>query len=177
MTRLRSYLAVLTLLALDPSRAARAGDTTQKIAGPSASPTKATTPTSPVMITKPANNALVTNDGLASGTFDSSIKDDIWVFVCPAKAPDKCWPQSPDASKGAPAVMNRQKSEWSTPVGFGGPPQSYEIAVYTASKSASAQIGKLLQRWATKNDYQGLKLDKLAKLALVERHRITVRKP
>jgi len=132
-------------------------------------------PRSSVTITNPANNALVAKAALATGTFDSSIAGDIWVFVWPELAPGKGWPQTPNAADGAPAVLNKQTSIWSTPVGFGGPPQSYEIAVYTASKPASARIGRLLKNWAKRGDYPGMTLNQLD--GLVERHRITVRKP
>ena len=126
------------------------------------------------MISTPANNALVKDNGLASGTFESSITDDIWVFVWPAQAPGKGWPQSPNAADGAPAALDKQRSQWATPVGFGGPPQSYEIAVYTATKATSARIGKLLKKWAKTNNYPGMTLNQLD--GLEERHRITVRK-
>jgi hypothetical protein len=132
-------------------------------------------PRPPVTITKPADNADVESGGLASGTFDASIKDDIWVFIWPGQAPGRGWPQTPNAADGAPAVVNKQKREWNTPVTFGGPPQSYEVAVYTASKAASARISKLLKQWAKANDYPGMTLNQLD--GLVEHQRIRVQRP
>ena len=177
MARLRFYLPALAILALNPSPTARAQDTTQKIAGKPSEPPKTPSearPLSPIVITTPANNALVRGDAVVSGTLDPTITDDIWVFVLPAQAPTKGWPQSPDAAEGAPAALNKQRNQWSTPVGFGGPPQSYEIAVYTATKATSARIGKLLKKWAKTNNYPGMTLNQLD--GLEERARITVRK-
>jgi hypothetical protein len=168
------FLALAILAALHTNRPARAGDTTQTVGG-QPDRDKAAKPSSPVMITTPADKGLVKPDALARGTFDSSVTDDIWVLICPEKTPTTCWPQSPDAKAGAPAVINKQKGEWVTPISFGGPAQSYEIAVYTASKDASTRIGKLLKKWAKANDYPGLAFSQ--RNGLEEQHRITVRKP
>jgi hypothetical protein len=128
-----------------------------------------------VAITYPIDNALVENDALVRGTVAASITNDIWVFVWPKRAPGMGWPQSPNAAEGAPAVRDKEKNEWATPVGFGGPAQSYEIAVYTANKTASIRVGNVLKRWAKDKEYPGMTSNQLE--GLVERHRITVRKP
>jgi hypothetical protein len=168
------FLALAILAALHTNRPARASDITQTV-GSQPDSAKAAKPSSPVVITTPADKALVKPDSVARGTFDSSVTDDIWVLVCPEKTPTTCWPQSPDAKAGAPAVITKEKREWVTPISLGGPAQSYEIAVYTASKSVSARIGKLLKKWAKSNDYPGLSFGQ--RVGLVEQHRITVRKP
>jgi hypothetical protein len=127
-----------------------------------------------VSIASPADKSVVKEAAVVSGSVDRSVGDDIWVFVWPEQAPGKGWPQSPDASKGAPA-FNDRAGKWSTPVGFGGPAQSYDIAVYTAPKKISKWLGAKLKAWAQKNDYPGMTLNDLT--GLVERHRIRVRKP
>jgi hypothetical protein len=131
-------------------------------------------PPAPLLtITSPADNSVVMDDTLASGTCSPSIAGDIWVFVWPGRAPGKGWPQSPDADKGAPATRNQEK--WSTPISFGGPPQSYEIAVYVATPAASRRLSELLAGWARRNSYPGMTIASLPQ-GLVENQRIRVTK-
>ena len=58
---------------------------------------------------------------------------------------------------------------------LGGPLQSYEIAVYTASREASDTLGKLLKEWAKKNNHPGLVVQDLPR-GLQERHRIRIKR-
>jgi hypothetical protein len=174
MARARFYFLALAIPAALHSNQARAGDITKTVGSRPDQPKPAKL-SFPVMITTPADKALVGPDAVARGTFDSSVTDDIWVLICPEKAPTTCWPQSPDAKAGAPAVVDKKKKEWVTPISFGGPAQSYEIAVYTASKNVSARIGKLLKKWEKANKYPGLAFNQ--RDGLIEQHRITVRKP
>lgn len=56
---------------------------------------------------------------------------------------------------------------------FGGPPQSYEIAIYEATKSASKTLSDLLIEWYNNNNYPGIHLSRLP-IGLVEKDRIKV---
>jgi hypothetical protein len=136
---------------------------------------KPTTPTMPAVIRTPSNKGVVSNSILVSGTSDGSAAGDIWVLVWPELAPGRGWPQSPDAASGSPAVLKRETGEWSTVASFGGRPQSYDIAVYTASRAASRQLSNLLRLWARRGDYPGMTLNQIP-TGLIEQHRITVRK-
>jgi hypothetical protein len=134
---------------------------------------KAPPPAASLVITTPADNSVVADDALASGNCNHSVAGDIWVFVWPERAPGKGWPQSPDADRGAPATRNQEK--WSTPISFGGPPQSYEIAVYVATPAASRRLSELLAGWARRNSYPGMTIASLPQ-GLVENQRIRVTK-
>jgi hypothetical protein len=97
--------------------------------------------------------------------------DDIWVLVWPEKAPKRFWQQSDDATQGLPAA--KQDGKWSVQCSLGGPPQKYEIVVYTANQAASGMLSTTLKRWAESNRYPGL--TKLPD-GLTEQDRITIRK-
>ena len=171
------FLAALAMLALAAAQPARAEDKTAKAKSQPADAPKAAPadkPASSFAIKSPADKAVVLDQALVTGTVDATVKEDIWVVVWPKLAPGKGWPQSPNAAEGAPAVRDTEKNAWSVPVAFGGPAQSYEIAVYTATKAASAQIGKALKQWAKADKYPGLTSAQLGKLT--ERSRITVSK-
>jgi hypothetical protein len=129
-----------------------------------------------VTITRPENNSHVKEEADAEGTCRSSVAGDVWVFVWPELAPGRGYPQSPNAGKGSPASCNKEEEQWSTPIFFGGPPQSYEIAVYVANAAASKEIATLLVSWAKVNKYPGMPLRSLPK-GLVEKQRIQVTKP
>jgi hypothetical protein len=107
------------------------------------------------------------------GTYSEKIKDDIWVIVWPDKSL-RGWPQSDDAGGGVPAV--KKNGKWSVTCYFGGPPQSYEITVYTATRSASNFLGAKIKEWYKQNDYLGLLVDQIPE-GLTEKHRIQITKP
>ena len=91
-----------------------------------------------VKITKPKDKVFVGDSETVTGTYTEEIKDDIWVALWPELVPDRCYPQSDDPAAGAPA--SKRKGKWSVICHFGGPPQSFEIVVYTATPFASQFI-------------------------------------
>lgn len=122
-------------------------------------------------IITPQTGAIVTNETIAKGSYLSSNDNDIWIFVWPENARNVGWPQSDSAAHGIPAF--KKNGQWSVRCYFGGPPQSYEIAVYEATKSANNTLRDLLVSWYKKNDYPGLHLSQLPN-GLVEKDRIKV---
>lgn len=120
-------------------------------------------------IITPESGSTVTGEIIVKGT--NSNDNDLWVFVWPEKARNVGWPQSDSAAHGIPAF--KKGAEWSVRCYFGGPPQSYEIAVYEATKSASKALSDLLISWYKNNDYPGLHLSQLPN-GLVEKDRVTV---
>ena len=107
-----------------------------------------------VMITQPRNGNSVPGEIEISGTHSKEINDDIWVIIWPEKACGKGWPQSNDAESGSPAL--KKNGQWFVYCYFGGPPKKYEIAVYTATDSASLFLGSNLKECYKKNDYKGI---------------------
>jgi hypothetical protein len=126
-----------------------------------------------IVISQPANGAIVPGEADASGKYDPSITDDIWVFVWPEEAPMMGWPQSDDAEHGLPCA--KRDGKWTVHCYFGGPLQSYRIVVYTATPSASNFIASNLRRWYKINDYKGISRTNLPQ-GLKEQQEITVRK-
>jgi hypothetical protein len=110
-------------------------------------------------------------EGHARGWFSG----EVWVAVWPELAPGLGWPQSPNAFRGEPALLNREKGTWSSPVFLGGPPQTYEIVVYLASESASEAMRQAMRRWAAYGHYPGIAVAKLPD-GVVEQQRIRVKK-
>ena len=137
-------------------------------------PTGQSTPLGVVRITDPSNGASVTADLTIRGTYSAEVVDDIWAFVWPAEAPGRGWPQTDDASVGRPGI--KVNGAWSTRAGLGGPPQRYDLVVYTATPSASGFLRETLIAWSRTGDFQGIVVAGLPQ-GLVERHRITVTKP
>ena len=111
-------------------------------------------PPKDVMTTQPGDGATVPGVLKVEGIYIEDINDDIWVFIWPDLAPDIGWPQSDSAESGAAAL--KESGRWSVTCYFGGPPQDYEIAVYTASASASAVIANKLKEWYRNNNYPGI---------------------
>lgn len=109
-----------------------------------------------------------------TGTYSQDSKDDIWVIIWPEKAGGSGWPQSDDAKTGAPAI--KKDGRWSVTCYFGGSSQDYEIAVYTATKSASAFLRDKIIEWYKNGNYPGISATSLPK-GLTERQRIKVKKP
>jgi hypothetical protein len=124
-----------------------------------------------VIITSPKNSANVGNGCLVSGDYHN-VDQDIWVVIWPEND-IKGWPQSPSSIKKMPAKKENYK--WSVYCSFGGPGQSYEVVVYTATPEASKFIGDKIHEWAINNDYVGLFKEELP-VGLAERGRITVKK-
>jgi hypothetical protein len=128
-----------------------------------------------VTLEAPKTGAVVSGSEVTvSGRYTADVKDDIWVIVWPEKAPGKGWPQTLDAARGVPAAKE-PGGQWLVGCTLGGPPQSYEIRVYTATRQASARLAKLLEQWARKKDYPGLLTPDLPP-GLTERARITIRR-
>ena len=127
-----------------------------------------------VEISEPKHNSTGPNESIrAKGTYAAKVTDDVWVLVWPADTPDTGYPQSDNAREGQPA--SKRDGEWHVRCGLLGPPQNFDIAVYTASKGASAELGKLFREWTTEKHYPGLKQADLPK-GLTEQHRITFTK-
>jgi len=124
-----------------------------------------------IIITQPHNRDSVPGEIEVSGTYSEEIKGDIWLIVWPEKARGKGWPQSDDAESGAPAL--KKNGRWSVYCYFGGPPQRYEIVVYTSTHSASLFLGSKLREWYKNNDYKGISAVNLPN-GLFERQRILV---
>lgn len=125
-----------------------------------------------VTISIPKSGGTVDEDTVeVGGTYSPKIAEDIWVLVWPEKAPKKFWQQSDEADKGRPAT--KQDGKWSVQCTLGGPPQQYDIAVYTANRAASAELSQTLKKWAEAGRYPGL--TKLPD-GLTEQARISIRR-
>lgn len=125
-----------------------------------------------VRISDPKPGAVVREDAVdVSGTYSPKMAEDIWVLVWPAKAPRKFWPQSNDGTKGEAAT--KQDGKWTVQCALGGPPQKYEIAVYTANHAASKVLSDTLKSWTERDRYPGL--TRLPE-GLTEQARITIEK-
>lgn len=128
-----------------------------------------------VTIEAPLANASVAGPALTvGGRYCAGVKDDLWVFVWPEQAPGKGWPQSPDADRGLPAAKD-PRGTWLVGVNLGGPPQSYDITVHTASLQASRELGRALVAWARDGHYPGISASDLP-AGLTERGRVTIRR-
>lgn len=127
-------------------------------------------------INSPADGSSTTATVItAAGTFAPGLNDDIWLFVWPELSPDRGWPQSPNASAGLPAARNTARLEWSSPASLGGPPQAYDLAVYTASRAASNTLRDLLMEGARTGNHLGLTTAELPG-GLAEQERIRIRR-
>jgi hypothetical protein len=127
-------------------------------------------------ITDPGDGAVVTaGDIVVLGRYASDLNDNIWVLVWPELAPGLGYPQSPDAARGLPSTKDPQRLTWSVPVTLGGPPQTYDIRVYTADTAASNALGAILARQVATSTFAGLRRDELP-LELHEQQKITIRK-
>ncbi|NOQ27784.1 MAG: hypothetical protein GQ564_20670 [Bacteroidales bacterium] len=123
-------------------------------------------------ITIPQDNGVVESIIVVKGNY-KKIDEDLWLIIWPEKGGNKGWPQSDDALNGRP--VNKSNGRWSVSCCLGGPPQSYDIALYSASKKASEVLGTTMKDWVKSNDYPGLYINNLPK-GLKELDRITVRK-
>jgi hypothetical protein len=161
---------------LFPARAPASGGTVNppNTSPPQSPPVSGTPPAVlGIVITQPADNDMVAGEGDVSGSYDPSISDDIWVIVWPEKAPGKGWPQTDDGKQGLPCA--KRDGKWTVHCFFGGPPQRYRIAVYTATPAASNIISTELRSWYMKNDYMGITRANLPQ-GLKEQGEIKVRK-
>lgn len=125
-----------------------------------------------ITIIQPRNNTAVSESEEIIGTYSDGIKGDIWIIVWPEKAPGKGWPQSNDAAEGISAL--KDNGRWLVNCFFGGPPQRYDIAIYTSTHSASLFLKDKLKKWYKYNDYKGIST---LPSGLLERERIQVFKP
>ena len=128
-------------------------------------------PSPMVTIDSPSDGATVSvRDLTVSGTFAHVPADEtIWVVVWPELAPGQGWPQSPNAAAGQPPVQGG--GLWSSPVSLGGPPQSYVVAVYTASPAASATVRQILTTQAA-TEFFGVSRNELG--GIVEHDQVTI---
>lgn len=124
-------------------------------------------------IVQPRNGNFVPGEMNVYGTYSKEITDNVWVFIWPERARGRGWPQSDDPQSGAPAL--KKNGKWSVYCYFGGPPQRYEIAVYTATPAASFFISTKLKEWYKSGDYKGISVVNLPD-GLLERQRIQVTK-
>lgn len=136
-------------------------------------PTGQPRPVGTVRITDPSSGATVSTLLPVRGTYSADVADDIWLFVWPAEAPGRGWPQTDNPTVGRPAV--KVNGAWSVPASLGGPPQRYDIVVYTATPSASGLLRETLIGWSRTGDFTGIVVAALPQ-GLNERHRITVTK-
>lgn len=136
-------------------------------------------PTGPiehVFITYPSNGASVPDSIQVLGTYTDDFEGSewsIWVILWPEDSPGIGWPQSDNAVEGTPAVKNN--GSWSVTCWFTGPPQSYDIAVYTGTAEASRVLVTLLIDSYRRDEYSGI-LEINLPAGLVERDRITISK-
>lgn len=87
------------------------------------------------------------------GKFAQGVNEDIWLIIFAEQAPGIAYPQSPNPPAGLPAAKDAGRFEWTVPVVFGGPPQSYELRVYTANRSASDLLSANLRASAVSGNY------------------------
>jgi hypothetical protein len=120
----------------------------------------------------PPNKGIVSNATIVRGNY-SDINNDLWVVVWPEQGGNTGWPQSNDALNGKPAT--KSNGQWSVTCTFGGPLQSYEIVLYSASQNASEVLSTTMREWANANNYPGINISMLPE-GLEELDRITVRK-
>lgn len=126
-----------------------------------------------VAIGYPRDGGSVAATSEVEGTYGADVDEDIWVIVWPAEAPDRGWPQSDNAAAGAPAT--KSTGTWRVTSSFGGIPQNYDIAVYTATSAASNYLGGLLKQWYRMDNYPGMLRSALPN-GLAEEQRIRVYK-
>lgn len=126
-----------------------------------------------ILIARPQNGADVEQGVDVSGTYSADSNSDIWLFVWPQNAPGLGWPQSERPESGAPA--EKKNGKWFVKAWLGGPPQQYELAVYTATKAASAFLKNRLREDYRKKSFNGISERDLPD-GLVEKSRIQVTK-
>jgi hypothetical protein len=125
-------------------------------------------------MTSPGEGSTVSEVNIvARGTFAQGLDEAIWLLVWPEQVPDLGYPQSPNAAAGLPANTNTARLEWSVPVTLGGPPQAYDLAVYTASDSANRRLKETLMTWARTNNFAGIPFRELPE-GLNEEQRIRI---
>lgn len=92
-------------------------------------------------ITEPPNGRTIESASVtASGTYGpAGSTASLWLLVWPDLAPGVGFPQSASASAGEPASKNPAATPptWTTVATFGGPPQGYELVLYSATPEAS----------------------------------------
>jgi len=127
-----------------------------------------------VTITNPKNSSVVGDDVTLLGRYSAAISDDIWVIIWPEKTLGLGWPQYGDPLLGT--SVNKKQGLWSVNAHFGDPPQNYEIAVYTSSRTASSYLQQQYKQEFNKGkEYPGIFLKELPD-GLIEQDRIIVQK-
>lgn len=110
-------------------------------------------------ITSPINGETVRTASITvRGNFspaDLAATKDLWVIVFP-QMNDRGYPQSPNAQRGDPALIDQAGRTWSTPTALGGPNQRYRIAIYTAESGASNALRDHVSGWWLTGRFLGL---------------------
>ncbi|MHC4309628.1 MAG: class I SAM-dependent methyltransferase [Planctomycetota bacterium] len=96
-------------------------------------------------INKPEEGAIVGTQMIVSGTYSKNLSKDIWVIIWPENAPGLGWPQFGDPVKMTSA--KKSNGNWSAICNFGGPPQGYEILVYTSHIAGSLLLQQRCQKY------------------------------
>jgi hypothetical protein len=123
-------------------------------------------------IDTPSDGSVVHDDFVrVTGHVEPSVSGDLWVVLYPERAPGRGWVQSSDVSRGAPAV--RVGDRFRVGAFLGGPPQSYDVVLYSASPEASHVFAGYLQEAAAKDRHVGLSTVDMPK-GLVELSRVTI---
>ena len=129
------------------------------------------------IITEPgAGFASATPNLVVRGSYAAGTNDNIWVLVFPDQANGLAYPQSPNAAAGLPATKDPTRLTWSVPISLGGPPQTYDIRVFTTDAFASNALSQTLIRWVAQNFFPGLSPAELPPSGLFEQHKITISK-
>jgi hypothetical protein len=76
------------------------------------------------------------------GTYSGNLEGrEIWILVYPSNL--QYYPQSPNACDQLPS--NASEGQWGTSIGFGGPPQQYDIVVTVTSTNSEAS--RVFKNW------------------------------
>ena len=125
-------------------------------------------------IDEPVNGSVIDDDFVqVSGRLDPSVKGDPWVLVYPHRAPGRGWPQSGDASRGVSAV--RHGDQFQVGAFLGGPPQMYDIVVYSTTSEASRLFSAYLQQASLSGKHTGISSVDMPS-GLQELARVTIRR-
>ncbi len=128
----------------------------------------------PVTITNPKASSIVRDDVILLGRYSPDVVEDIWTIIWPEKTLGVGWPQYGNPALGTP--VTKQQGHWSVNAHFGDPPQSFEIAVYTSSPTATSFLQQQFKDATSQGKaYQGIKKTDLPE-GLIEHERISVKK-
>jgi hypothetical protein len=127
-----------------------------------------------VTISNPTNDSVVGDNVTLLGKYSATILDDIWIIIWPEKTLGSGWPQYGNPQLGTP--VNKNNGQWRVNAHFGDPPQSFEIAVYTSTQTASSFLQQQYKQESNQGkEYPGIRLTELPD-GLIEQDRIIVQK-